>query len=166
MTSSLQRITTEYIDLEDRIRLSGEAENAELVVIWLHQRLLKRLLPVLLQWLERQTIETPRAEALQSFAQQAALSELSPQEPIQPNTDSTTWLAMSVDITSSEQMVSLVFRGSDQQSASLILAAQPLRQWLGIVYETYVKAEWALDVWPAWLRENRLASSQHTAVLH
>lgn len=166
MTSSLQRVTTEYIDLEDRIRLSGEAENAELVVIWLSQRLLRRLLPVLLQWLGRQVDETPRADALQSFALQAALAELSGQKPIQAGADSATWLATSVDISQSDQMVGLTFRGDNQQSATLILAAQPLRQWLGIVHGAYLKAEWALDIWPAWLRESRAALTRHAAALH
>jgi hypothetical protein len=164
--TNLQRLTTEYIDLEDRIRLSGEAENAELVVIWLPQRLVQRLLPVLLQWLARQTLETLREEALQSFAQQAALAELAPQEPIQPHTDSAEWLAISVDIAQSEQVVSLTFLGNDQQGASLMLTVQSLRQWLGIVYEAYIKADWAVDVWPPWMRESRLVSGQRGAAVH
>lgn len=164
--TSLQRLTTEYVNFEDRIRLSGEAENAELVVIWLSQRLLRSLLPVLLQWLERQTGEIPRAEALQSFAQQVALAKLTPQKPIRPDADSTAWLAIAVDIAQSEQAVNLTFRGNDQQSASFVLTVQSLRQWLGIVHETYIKAEWAVDVWPAWMRESRLDSAPQAVAVH
>ncbi len=44
---TLQRITTEYVELEDRILLAGELGNREAVVVWLTQRLLQRLVPVL-----------------------------------------------------------------------------------------------------------------------
>ena len=41
MTDSLDRITTEYIDTEDRIRLSGQYAGGPAVVIWLTQRLIQ-----------------------------------------------------------------------------------------------------------------------------
>jgi len=53
--SSLNRITTEYSELEDRIQLRGEAESKQTVVLWLTQRLLSRLLPYLFAWLENRT---------------------------------------------------------------------------------------------------------------
>ena len=166
MTPSLQRITTEYIDLEDRIRLSGETKNAAPVVVWLTQRVVQRLLPALLQWLERQNADTSRAEILHSFAQQAAEAELTPQTPVRAGAGSTAWLVLSVDIAQSDQAVSLTFRGADGQDASLALAAKPLRQWLAIVHDAYLKAEWSLDVWPEWVRESTLPARQQAVVLH
>ena len=163
---TFERITTEYIDLEDRIRLAGEVENVAPVVIWLTRRLLQRLLPALLQWLERQDDATPRAEVLQSFAQQAARAELTPQAPVRAVAGCAAWLAQSVDITQSEQIISLTFRGADGQDAALILAAKPLRQWLGIVHDAYLKADWPLNVWPGWIRESTLAAGQQSVVLH
>ena len=41
MTDSLDRITTEYIDAEDRLRLSGQSADGSAVVIWLTQRLIQ-----------------------------------------------------------------------------------------------------------------------------
>jgi len=41
MTSNLDRITTEYIDAEDRLRLSGKYADGAAVVIWLTQRLIR-----------------------------------------------------------------------------------------------------------------------------
>ncbi|MBC7859879.1 MAG: hypothetical protein H7Z39_14125, partial [Burkholderiaceae bacterium] len=81
--SALQRITTEYVGVEDRIRLSGrddadDAGDGRTVVIWITQRLLQRLLPVLVEWLERQDGATLRADIARSFAQQAARAELAP----------------------------------------------------------------------------------------
>lgn len=166
MSQSLQRITTEYIDLEDRIRLAGEVENAAPVVVWLTQRLLLRLLPALLQGLERQGADTPLAEVLHGFAQQAARAELAPQTPVRAGVGSTAWLALSVDIARTEPAVSLTFRGADGQEASLTLAAKPLRQWLSILHDAYIKAEWTLEVWPEWLRECVIPTRQQAVVLH
>jgi len=72
MIQHLQRMSTEYIVGEDRIRLSGEVENAASVVIWLTRRLLERLLPAVLNWLEGQGVDTPYSEIMHSFAQQAS----------------------------------------------------------------------------------------------
>jgi hypothetical protein len=164
--TTLERITTEYIDFEDRIRLSGEVGNAAPVVVWLTRRLLQRLLPVLLQRLELPGADAPLAEVLHGFAQQAARAELAPQAPVRAGAGSTVWLAMSVDIVQLEQTVSLTFRGADGQKAILTLAAKPLRQWLSILHDAYIKAEWPLGVWPEWLRECVLPAKEQVVVLH
>jgi hypothetical protein len=166
MTQSLQRITTNYIDLEDRIRLSGEVDNTAPVVIWLTQRLLQRLLPILLRWLESQDGDSPFAELVRGFSQQAARAELTPQAPVQAVAGCATWLAQAVDITQSKQAVSLTFRGADGQNASLTLATKPLRQWLGIVHDAYLQAGWPLDLWPAWLQPGSAATEQKGMILH
>lgn len=165
MTPSLQRITTDYVDLEDRIRLSGEMESAATVVVWLTQRLLERLLPVLLLWLEQQSADTAHAEMLHDFAQQAAEAGLTPQIPVRADVSSTAWLALSVDIAQSDQAVSLTLRGSDGQDVNLTLVANPLRQWLAILHDAYCKAGWPLTVWPEWIRARTLPAMQQV-VLH
>jgi hypothetical protein len=155
MDVQLQRITTVYVDSEDRVRLSGTvAPSDSVVVIWLSQRLLQRLVPALVRWLEQQGFESPRGELLNSFAQQAARSDLTPQAPVQAPMDSDTWLAVAVDITAHAEQLVLRFRGQGQQQAMLALEAKPLRQWLSIVHHAYCQADWPQTVWPAWVREN------------
>ena len=39
----LHRLTTDYVEEEDRIRVSGASANGDTVVLWLTQRLLNRL---------------------------------------------------------------------------------------------------------------------------
>ena len=83
----LQRITTEYLDTEDRIRLCAESAPNQTVVLWLTQRLLHRLVPHTLGWIEQQMGVSGgigsdvRADVVNSFAQQAALALLEPQPP-------------------------------------------------------------------------------------
>ena len=90
MTQKLQRITTEYIDREDRIRLTGELAAGTVVVLWLTQRLVNRLVPHLTAWLDRQvtpasnipSVQARHQDIVQSFAQQAARVQLAPEAPV------------------------------------------------------------------------------------
>ena len=77
MVIKLQRLTTEYIVIEDRIRISGETRDSGPVVMWLTNRLAMRAVPQLLRWLEDQAAPTTGSSSdspglkreLQSFAQ-------------------------------------------------------------------------------------------------
>ncbi|OGA98994.1 MAG: hypothetical protein A3E79_03520 [Burkholderiales bacterium RIFCSPHIGHO2_12_FULL_61_11] len=167
--AELQRITTEYVDAEDRIRLNGELGSGHApVVLWLTQRLLQRLLPVLLKGLQRPEAgaDLAYADMLHGFAQQAAQANLLPEPPVQAAQHSAAWLVLSVDIAQSAESVCLTFKAADGRQASLTLAETPLRQWLGIVYHACLKAGWPLQVWPQWLQESRQPAVQPVVVLH
>src|SRR5258708_5964164 len=83
MTADIRRFTTQYRPAEDRIRVEGTDASEQPIVLWFTHRLLLNVIPLLLKWLEKQTegsaqsTSTPQgAEIMQSFAQQAALTEL------------------------------------------------------------------------------------------
>ena len=162
----LERITCEYIESEDRIRMSGEVASARPLVIWLTQRLLKRLIPMLIPLLEDKQTDPHRAEAMQVFAQQAAKAQLKPQVPVQAQTAEAAWVASSVDIATTAQTVTLIFHALDGQKASFVMQAQPLRQWLDILHRLYVMAEWSQDVWPEWVKGSALTVQERSAALH
>ncbi|CAN7709752.1 hypothetical protein LJR289_005813 [Pseudoduganella sp. LjRoot289] len=162
----LQRITTEYLLAEDRVRLSGVDEAGQPVLIWLTLRMLQRMVPALLRRLEVPGAQQPHAEVIQGFAQQAARAAQQPQQRVQPGLDSPAWVAVSVDVAFTPQAAKLTLRGPQQECASVILEMQPLRQWLNILYQAYGTAEWPLAVWPAWLREDGQPVMAPGAVLH
>lgn len=164
--TQIERITTEYIDVEDRIRIAGEVAGDAAVVIWLTQRLLTRLLPPLLQWLEGQEQHALHAETLHSFAQHTAWAALTPEPSVRADAGSIAWLALSVDIAHYAEAVVLTFRGAHDNHASLTLATKPLRQWLGILHDATRKAEWPLKVWPQWLQESSAPQQRQAVVLH
>ena len=166
----LTRITAEYVAQEDRIRLSGERAGAEPLTIWVSRRLLNRLLPVLLQWLERSggtlpAVNLSHAETRQSFALQAARAGLAPQAPVRVKQGAESWLAQSVDFASTTSAVRLTFKAADDQAATLALNSQQLRQWLSILHDLWLKAEWQGEVWPQWVRE-AAPVTQQSIVLH
>ncbi len=84
MSLALERITTQYIEAEDRIRLSGSTRDGHSQVLWLTQRLLSRLLPRLLDALQPSAPATrlasqPPQDEWQSWLQAAARDSLQQQ---------------------------------------------------------------------------------------
>lgn len=168
MTETLQRLTTEYIEAEDRMRLAGEDAQGQAVVLWLTQRLLNRLVAHLCQWLEQQSGNAPLAEVRQEFAQQKARAELALQPPVRTEPDVQGVLTHSVDLKTSSAGMGLQFKDVDGKVvARLQLQPTPLRQWLNIVFDQYRKAHWSTAVWPAWVVQARPPETPaRTAVLH
>jgi hypothetical protein len=165
----LQRVTTEYVETEDRIRLAGESEGEGAVVIWLTLRMLQRLLPVLVQGLEKRGSGLAHADILHSFEQQAAKADLSVQAPVCASTAKQEWMAHWVDISMPDEGASsMTFRGAEgeHERAVLALETKPLRQWLGIVYDAYCRAEWPTEVWPQWFKEAAQPVAAPAAHLH
>lgn len=159
---TLNRVTTELDETQDRLRLTGDLDSGEPVVFWITRRMLKRLLPHLLAWLQPAAEGTQvtaaadyHTDAIQSFAQQAAVAELAQhqQAPVQAPQQTSQWLIDSIDMTRTPDIIALTFK-SGELHAALLLAQQPLRQWLAIVHEQSTKAEWALDLWPQWILDS------------
>lgn len=140
----LQRITTTYSEQEDRIRLIGETDDGKMV-IWLTQRLSQRLLPLLVQWMEKQRAVPRRSLTQFNFGQQRVQATDPTPAPLQ------SWLTTSIDISTSDKQVVLTFRHDDGQAAQISLAATPLWQWLEIFHEIYLQAGWPMEIWPAWM---------------
>ncbi|NLW80415.1 MAG: hypothetical protein GXY42_01915 [Desulfovibrionales bacterium] len=159
----LRRITTEYVDIEDRIRLCGESGPGQSMALWLSRRLLNRLVPHVCQWLEKDTPSTDhgstsssRLEALQGFAQQAAVAAMPALPPVHASAAGTTsWLVHSIDASKARGGIILTFKGPEAEEgrpmARLALSDELLRQWLNILHGQYRKGQWSMEVWPQWI---------------
>jgi len=166
---SLQRLTTQYLDVEDRMRITGAASSGEAIVIWLTQRLLTRLLPHLLKQLQMQTAtaatiptDAVQTEMVQTFAQQAARAQLPEQSPVQVLPESHSWLAESIDVTtknktddpSQDQLIKFLFKGINKEQASIAMPSTQLRQWLNILHDQWLLSGWSMSLWPDWVTES------------
>ncbi|GAB3444065.1 hypothetical protein NX773_01090 [Massilia solisilvae] len=145
----LQRVTTQYSHVEDRIGLSGEAADGKVQHVWLTQRLLGRLVPALCKPLAAQG--DARAALLNSFEQQAAQAQLVAQEPVAAPAGNAAWVATRVDLSTTTQGVRLDLFGPNGETATFALPELALRQWLSILRRLYRVAEWSDSLWPAWL---------------
>lgn len=174
---NLQRITTDYIALEDRIRLTGALSSGDTVVLWLTQRLLTCLVPHLSAWLDRQIdpllssfsfVQAAHQDFMQGFAQQAAQAQLVQEPPVHAITSQVGRLVDVVDIAQRKDAVMLTFKSKGQSITTLTLTSQPLRQWLGIVYKQYLRGEWRMSAWPEWmvLAQAKSASINSSELLH
>jgi hypothetical protein len=177
----LERLTTRYDPNEDRMQITGVADDGQTLTLWLTQRLLNRLVLHLCSSLEQPnqqpgnslnssvtSLSLPvRNHLEQSFAQQRARSALSVQPPVVPVADAPQWRVDSVDIKQGSGRVHLVLKGAiDGQQALLPLPLPVLRQWLGVVFEQYRQGGWPMQVWPAWMEEAHRppAAPGHTVV--
>lgn len=187
MSAALQRVTTAYVEAEDRLRISGEDGAGHIQVLWLTQRLLGRLVPHLCGWLERHapglegsgaahwhaSASEAAASGLarqwaQGLAQQAAQAQLAAQAAEPVAAQAAGWLVNEVDLHASAQGVRLVLRGAQSgpggaagaPQAAMALNAQALRQWLGIVHGQWVRAGWPVVLWPAWMAPERALPGQ------
>lgn len=163
---TLQRLTTEYIDGEDRIRLAGESGEGGTLTLWLTRRLLDRLIPHLTLWLEKQQENLPHADLLLGFAQQKAQAGLVPQPPVKAAPDDTGWLVRELDICPGSEHLQLTFKGAPEQAAAIGFSSLALRQWLGILYTAYTLGDWPTAAWPEWMHEGRADSAMPAAALH
>jgi hypothetical protein len=179
--TNLERITVEYVPQEDRVRLSGQRPGAAPLAIWLTRRLLDRLLPELVKWIENEAGDlpaakgsgakgrqqtVPRADVLQGFAQQAARERATPQPPVRVAPEDETWLVHTVSISRGRSKVRLTFKSADGRTATVTLAPPLLRQWLNILHDTYRKADWPLQVWPDWIGEAGSTARSQPPVRH
>lgn len=155
----LRRLTTEYIETEDRIRISGELSNGETLVMWISQRLIIRLLPHLFLWLERQTGDAIPIEIAQDFEQKAASASLPKESPVVTDAEANEWLVLAVDLSPETELLRMRYRGSDSLSSDLFLTPVALRQWLAILYPIWLTAEWPVAIWPVWFTDNKPPSS-------
>jgi hypothetical protein len=157
-----QRFTTEYVDFEDRIRVSHQLDSGDVVVTWLTRRLTDRLVAHLATWLEKETELIPRPDVMQSFAQEAAAVKLAqasaaqPQAAVQLPPLPVAWLVREIDINTEIAGVGLQLRGeSPHEKQHLGLSRLQLRQWLNIIRSQYFLAQWPLSAWPEWLQPNK-----------
>src|SRR5262249_16179396 len=146
MAIQIRRFTTQYLPVEDRIRVDATDANENRVAMWLTQRLLLNMIPPLLKWLEKQTEGSAQlssnpeaAELMKSFAQHAAVTELmnnpaqhaSPKpQPPDTGTRVSEWLVHVVEVTQSSTTTTLAFRSGASESAAISFMQKELRQWL------------------------------------
>ncbi len=150
----INRMTSRYSPEEDRLCLLSEYADPDLgennsATLWLSQRLLLRLVPVLIECL--QLGAKSLYAGVQDFAQQKACAEQVYEPAVVEKQTSLSWLVKEVDIQHGENSVGLVFKGTQGESAQLILSEVQLRQWLAILYGQFCCAEWPRDTWPKWI---------------
>ncbi len=167
---ALQKITTVYVDKEDRIRLTGALSNGDTIVIWLTLRLLQMLVPSLANWLQKSDTVAGAAfgaeKDVQSFRQQAAKASIEKQPPVAATGQSLNWVTVGVDYRFNSTQIHLIFKGQNTETASLDLPLAACRQWLSILFDAYRLASWPMTVWPDWFTDAAAPQTKGLIVRH
>jgi hypothetical protein len=156
----LNRLTSEYIQSEDRFRLTGEDQHGNSLCLWLTQRLALRIVSHLVSELSTsspEAIQNPSqdhdtSQLLQGVAQQTALAGLCTQEPVTSTSTTRAWLIQEVDINRApDGTVGFFFKDGEQEDVVLGFRPQQLRQWLTIIHAQWLVSEWPATIWPEWI---------------
>lgn len=142
MSGALQRITSEYVDSEDRLRLRGALGEGDTVVLWLTRRLLDRMVPHLIDWLSQQPepVIPPVTEP----------GGVTP--PVPATAEAQIWLVDRIDLTFAPGALTLTFFGPGAAQCGLVLTPLALRQWLEILLRQYRQGEWPEAVWAPFVK--------------
>lgn len=164
--NTLQRITTLFDPIEDRIQITGETDANAKIRLWLTHRLFTSLIPHLINWLQQQQASTPNLNAQMSFQQAKALQELNPSEPrVITSEDDKSILVDSIDLNINDKLMRLSFKANTDVYA-INFSQMGLQQWLTIVFNTYQNANWHFDQWPVWLKKPASNLVQSLTTLH
>ena len=172
---TLQRITSEYVATEDRFRLSGITDNGGEVSYWITQRLLLRLLNIMLDWLEshREALERQAASDMlgpmvtkpvkrdaqadtkvsQAPEKTEKSGEAGKEESPEEEQDEVAELLFEADIRISPTRITVVFKPRNSEHAQLSLQLDEAWQWVAILHTLWKRAEWNLSAWPDWIEE-------------
>ena len=156
---NLKRITTDYIEQEDRITLAGLTDKDQTVILWLTMRLASRLIKHCLNLLEKETSQPKHVsganktsrESLQNFVQKSAEQQTPQEEAVKVTQSSLELLVVKIDVMNSSAGVTLTFKQECGSGYQIFLNSQQLRQWLGMLFTVWQKTEWPTNIWPDWM---------------
>lgn len=178
MTGTVQRFTTEYIANEDRMLMSLEFQDGSVQMLWLTRRLLDRLILRLLQYVDDASLpgggaknDPVKANVQQRFNQQAATASMRRQKPVrstglaQKEAKPPT-LVSHVNLRRHDRVLDVEFRSIETALLLMPFRKGELRQWLGVLYNNYQRAEWNGAFWPDWIKPGDAATEANTRLVN
>lgn len=182
----LKKLTTRYVVDEDRFLISGESEQG-VINLWLTQRILKQLLPHVIQWMERkgstrssgakaepaqkvksrneEGSSTAPATSLGQTSSQLAAQHRQPVAEVRADMAVQESLVRTLQFQPRDNLLCLKFELADED-AVLLLEEEHARIWLGVVYRHWNQAEWP-DIWPEWIKQaERLRHTSPVSLMH
>ena len=169
----ITRVTSEYIETEDRIRLVGLADDGETHVLWFTLRLTNRLIAHCLSILTKFSPEISKSAVdertrsnVQNLIQESATRQIVEEPPVKIKKGSYNCLVKEIDVSYTSEGLLMTFRATDQNSYELYLGFQQLRQWLSMLYLIWQKAEWPAGIWPDWIVKKDSVQDTKESPLH
>ena len=171
---TLQKITTEFVEIEDRFKLTAVSGEGEIVVLWLTQRLLGKLVDHCTKWLTQvmpdlaksAVIAKESRDQVQTFVQQSAQEEIAEEVAVVAQPQSKAFLVLEVDLKFNKNNLVIIFKSGQKVQSGLTLTIKNLRQWLSIVYKLWRKADWPSSIWPDWINTSEDSLDKSNTAVH
>lgn len=165
----IQKITQCFDPAQDRICLSVQDGNDQVLLLWLTQRLANRLAGALANWLDddlKIQAAGQSVPSLHAWEQAAAQAQLKPDRPVETAAAKGEALLETVDLARGLHGYTLTFKWGGTGAAQLTMSGTELRQWLGILHRLFDTAGWPKHAWPQWFGAVGSAPSAATYSLH
>ena len=149
----IQTFTARYDPVEDRVRLDAVDAQGGKQAIFLTQRLVDRVIPVLVSHLEGKTPEGVPADLAQGMSQSRARQARQTGEAtpaIAPDAETPTWLCRTMHFQKADHGLNVIFTDDTQTDAIMPMVEANLRAVLDIFLDLYTKAGWPTEPFPAW----------------
>ena len=169
---SLKKVTSEFIESEDRFRLSALTNEDEVVAFWLTQRLLTRLVAHLSEQIEINSSQLSNAPADKKADYSDSDRQISNREPLASQSavkikeSVTPILITEVDVKLGKGDLALVLKSGKKSCASISFSPSELKQWLEILYTLWHRAGWPISLWPERLTNNNSIKEVSKDTIH
>jgi len=164
----LTKVTLNYNNIEDRIRMDARTQAGETVAFWITRRLCRELVKAIVAYfnkpeinsaeINRAAVSPQHIPAVQEFLHQKAKSDKKNSPPVM-SASSAVVLINRVQVRTSSKVVQMSFPFTETSMAVLAMSPTEARQWLDILYQQCLLAEWSLDVWPQWIQSLPVADT-------
>jgi len=164
----VEKVTITYVPLEDRLRFSVQTKNSESYVLWVTARLAVAVVSAIVKTLDGVLALPQRSEqkSVQQWEQFSAVQKMQVTPAVKVCSVCED-LVQTIDVSVRGGNFSLIFHGVNHTSAKLPMTSTQMRQWLQIIYDQFLKANWPMTVWPSWLdRQKSTDRLLQSTVLH
>ena len=169
---SLKKVTAEFIETEDRIRLSALSDDDKTVAFWLTQRLLSRLITHLAKWLEKNPPDLQKASSGQNnpdpgFIEPEKKSDRAPfpeQTSVKIKKSDESVLITEVDVKFGENGLVLILKSEKKSCAKISFTGTEARQWINILLNLWQKGGWPSSLLPQWIKNNSIEETSTNTI--
>lgn len=154
--SAFVRFSLFYDLAEDRLAWDGVDADDAVTRLWLTQRLCRGMIEALIPRLPKPKAAEMAPEhepTVQSWEQQAAMSEFGKTPGVRVQPESVAGLVRTVHIRPGAEAVTFVFELGLEEDRSITLSSAGVRQMLALFHELHKAAGWPLDLFPAWVSQ-------------
>ncbi|MEA3299516.1 MAG: hypothetical protein U9R22_04775 [Pseudomonadota bacterium] len=156
----LEKVTLNYVAVEDRISMRAQVRDGEVRTFWLTQRMCGQVVKAFVEYLDRNTAgvaaTAPSGKSMvQSYFQQEAMLKRTRTPSVDASASTEPpLLVKTLKIRTSPRALVLRLPLPDDATATLPLRPREARQMLQILHGQYRKAGWPMDIWPRWITDS------------